>query len=619
MLALVAAAICAMAGWQWQQGNFDSIFGAPPTPVGQRLYRGFSPSEVKHIRISTSGTSATFSLNPDGWQAATPWEDRMDPRAAVALIHFTLGLRVEDFASEDKIDPIKAGLKDSAVSIRLEDAQHTPLAKYKLGRLTPWKAEMEGLEQAVPTVFVQPRDKNHNHHIYACTGDMALWFKDGLKLLRDHRPFYFNPMTLRNIRIRSQQGDLTLGRETPQSPWRIVKPLDLPTDPAAMKALLEGLYELQAVKVSDRAAITLPVNDSAIKTRQIALVSFSGETETQLEIFPPETAESHEVKAIVSDRRHTVFDLPLKPEPGLVSLADLPLTVNELRDPTLTHLNIQSLRSISIQPATGPEIVISRNPPRPWMVGTDGLAGEANEENLYALLKAVTTSRAIGFVSDAATDFTPWGLTRPFLTVRMLGADRQCLELRFGIDAKGRVFVNRLGTPTVMRVEAALVDAIAVHSYEWRHARVWSLDRVNLMAIERQASDELPVVLKYKFNEESWQAESKGQALTRELDAPRANFMLSVLEGLKATRWLSPSDDAAATALASPSLSMAVIEKTVNDQGDFSGMNTRKVSFAPSSPGPNPGFYYGRLSTGPHPFLISQEVYQKLAGELFEK
>jgi hypothetical protein len=170
-----------------------------------------------------------------------------------------------------------------------------------------------------------------------------------------------------------------------------------------------------------------------------------------------------------------------------------------------------------------------------------------------------------------------------------------------------------------MRVEAALVDAIAVHSYEWRHARVWSLDRVNLMAIERQASDELPVVLKYKFNEESWQAESKGQALTRELDAPRANFMLSVLEGLKATRWLSPSDDAAATALASPSLSMAVIEKTVNDQGDFSGMNTRKVSFAPSSPGPNPGFYYGRLSTGPHPFLISQEVYQKLAGELFEK
>lgn len=619
VVALVAAALCALAGWQWRQGNFDTLFGAPPTPVGQRLYDAFPPGAVKHIRIANSGTSATFSLREGGWQTVTPWADRMDPRAAVGLIHFTLGLRVEDFAADDKIDPLKAGLKDSAISIRLEDANHLPLAKYKLGRVTPWKAEVDGFEQPVPTVFVQPRDKNHNRHIYSCTGDMTLWFKDGLKLLRDHRPFYFNPVSLRKIRIRAQQGDLTLGRESPQSPWRIVKPLDLPTDPAAMKSLLEGLYELRAVKVADRAAITLPANDNAVKTGQIALVAFNSDTETLLEIFPPETPDAHEVKATVSDRPNTVFDLPVKPEPGLISLADLPLAVNDLRDPTLTHLNIQSLRGISIKPATGPEIVVSRNPPQPWMVEIDGTSSEANEENLYALLKALTTSRTIGFVSDAATDFAPWGLHHPFLSLRMLGVDNQGLELRFGMDTKGRYFVNRLGTPSVMRVDESLVATIAVRPYEWRHSRLWSLDRVNLIAIERKPAAAPPLLLKYKFIEESWQAESNGQDRSDALDPARANFMLSVLEGLKVARWLAPADAAAATALTNPSLSLSVIEKTVNDEGDFAGLVTRKLTFAPAATGPNPGFYYGRLNTETHPFLISREIYQKLAAEVFEK
>ena len=49
-----------------------------------------------------------------------------------------------------------------------------------------------------------------------------------------------------------------LGREKPDSPWRVVKPLDLATDAAAIKLLIEGLYELQAIRVLDRAAVTLP-------------------------------------------------------------------------------------------------------------------------------------------------------------------------------------------------------------------------------------------------------------------------------------------------------------------------------------------------------------------------
>jgi hypothetical protein len=688
ILALVAAAVCAVAVWQWREGNFDSVFGAPPTPAGQRIYQSFTPDQVRHIRITSNGVTATFALKENGWQASTPWTDRMDPRAAVGIINFTLGMRVEDVARLDEIDPAKAGLAETAVNIRLENSDHKPLANFKLGRPAPWKAEFKDIEEPQPTVFVQPRDKDHKRHVYVATGDINPWFKDGFKFLRDHRPFYFNPVTLQKIRIRSQQGDLTLARPVSESitapnplqeirnrfltadtdgdslvsraewlamkdynlddalkhqkfdsadsnrnqqlspdeftnaflgAWRIIKPLDLPTDPVAMKTLLEGIFELHATKVSDRTAVTLPAGDTAVKTEQIALVTFGSETETLLEIFPPETPEANDTKATVSNRPDTVFDLPLKPDTGLVSLANLPREVNELRDPTLTHLNIQALRGISIQPSTGTEILISREPPQPWMATVNGVSAEANEENLYALLKAVTTSRAIGFESDAATDFTPWGLHRPILTLRFIGQDNQGLELRFGIDGKGGFFVNRTGTPTVMRVDESLVSSIAVRPFQWRLSRLWSVDRVNLVGIKHIRGTESPLILKYQFNPEGWQAERDGKDLSDSLDPTSANYMLSILEGLKVSRWLSATDENALAALKNPSLSLTVTEFTTDDQGENTGIMDRTVTFAPASPGDNPGFYYGRLDKDPNPFLLDRDTYQKIAIGLFEK
>jgi hypothetical protein len=93
--------------------------------------------------------------------------------------------------------------------------------------------------------------------------------------------------------------------------------------------------------------------------------------------------------------------------------------------------------------------------------------------------------------------------------------------------------------------------------------------------------------------------------------------MLGHLEGLKVSRWLATDDEGALKALAAPTLTFSVIEKTLNDQGDFTGISNRSVFLAPASPGANPGFYYGRLSTEAHPFLLSADSYQKLAVELF--
>jgi hypothetical protein len=352
---------------------------------------------------------------------------------------------------------------------------------------------------------------------------------------------------------------------------------------------------------------------------QIALTPLGGDKETVLEIQPPDNPEARLVGASVSERPDTWFELPLKPEPGLVSLSDLPLTLNELRDATLTRLNIVSLKGISIQPSTSAPILITREAPQPWMVLINGIAREANEENLYALLKAVTTQRAAGFESDAATDFTPWGLDRPILVIRFLGTDNQVLELRFGLDKSGNLFVNRLGTPTVMRVDPAMLSSIAVRPYEWRHARLWSIDRYNLSSIERRVGEGPSLILRYKFADESWQATSDGENVDAQLDPQRANYLLGILEGIQTARWLAVDDEHADIALTSPTLVFNIVEKSMNDEGESGITIQRRLMLAPIRSGPYSGFYCGRLNTEPHPFLIEPEIYDKLSAALLEE
>ncbi|RYD18750.1 MAG: DUF4340 domain-containing protein, partial [Verrucomicrobiaceae bacterium] len=554
ILLLLAAVACGLAGWQLSGGTFDSVLGAPPTPVGHRIYAeynakqkefvpAFAPADVKHIRISQNGVIASFDLTDKGWQATTPWKDRMDPRAAVQIIDFTLTMRVEDVAHRDKVDAQKAGLGETGVDIRLEGANHKPLARYKLGRPAPWKATVKDIDKPVQTVFVMPRDENHKSHVYVCTGDITELFKDGLKVMRDHHPFYFNPLALSTVRIKAEEGELTLARENPKAEWRVTLPDNLPTDRKAVISLLEGLYELRGLRLSDRTAVTPPTGTTPGKSWHIGLTSFGSDAETLLEITPPdaETPEAKEVKATVSDRPGTVFDLPLKPDPKYVSLASLPLAVNDLRNPKLTNVTAETkelLRRITVQPATGSEIVLTRTPPQRWKVTIDGQEQEANEGRLLILLKMAVEARATGFVSDAATDFTPWGLDKPMIKVQFATENAaETIQLAFGTDGKGNYFVNRVGTPTVMKVDQELVETIPRRPHEWRASRIWSLDRNNLRAIARRTGNEPPLMLLYDFKSEEWTANSNRVDLTSSLIVSRANYLLGVLEGLSVTRW----------------------------------------------------------------------------------
>jgi len=619
LLALLATIICGVIGWQLKDGNLDAILGTPPIEPGKLLYSGFKPDDVARITVESAGIHAEFVKENGIWKSATPPHDRMDPKAAAGIIGFTLGLNVTDYAPSDEIDRNEVGLRDTCVHLELADASGESLSRYRLGNRTPLLTENPQTGHTVHNFYVMPRERGKKDYIYACTGDISGLFKDGMRLLRDHHPFYVNPLALQKVRLRTNSGELTLGREdptaeTPNPPWRIVKPMDLRTDRERIVALLEGIVQLNALKVVDRTSVTLPATDATTKTIQIGVTNFGQEQETLLEVYPPESADATEALATVSDRPDTVFYLPLKPVPG--SLANLPASVNDLRDRALTHLNIDAIRAISLTPLTGSKILLSIDPPKPWQAEINGKTGDANELRLFALLKALG-SKVIGFESDTAPDLALWGLDKPFLVIEVIDRSNQTLRLNFGMDDRGGVFVNRQGTPSVMRVERSILAGISIQPHEWRDALLWSIAGVDLESVQRTVRSEPPLDLTYNDAMELWRGKIGETDVTDRIDPIKAKAMLNAITGVYVARWLPVADAAADAALANPVFTLTTAEKIVDELGDDTGRkNIRTLTLAPI---PDSADYYGRLSGEPHPFVIDRDTAFRLGTDPLEK
>jgi hypothetical protein len=617
-IAISALALGAVALWQLRDGNLHRMLGQPPTVIGKKIFPEFDPNEAMSIRLKSGGVEAAFIKTAHGWQASKPWNDRMDARAAIAIIGFTSSTMAEDFVDRDKLDPDLSGLGATSHDVRIMNAKGETLAYYRLGRKTPWEylSQAEGAKPA-PTIYLLPLERGKKSHVYAATGDILPLFKDNFKYLRDHRPFYFNPLNLQKIRIKTSEGELTIGREKLDSPWRIVKPIDLATDPTTMKNLLERLFELQALKISDRSEVTMSTERANPNKIEISITDYGSNVEKILEIFPAESTTARTALAIVNDRPDAVFDLPLKSEPELISISDLPLTVNELREATLTNLNIASIRGIAIESVAAPTILVSREPPAPWIVTVDKREQIANEQRLFELLKAVTETRALAFVTDSAPeDLSPWGLDKPILKLVFLAGNHQSLTIRFGLDTKGNLYAMRKGSTSIMSLDVEFLEKIAVRQHEWRHARLGSFNRVDLMSLKRQEMQAEPLELSYEIKDDTWKAKRGGNDVSANLDPLKANFLMGVIENLEVKNWLSEDDEEAASALENPFLKFEIQQHLVDDFGDNTGEVTEIISIGVNKTN---GKIFGKKSSENLYFSLSDETVLKLSIPLLDE
>lgn len=651
-LLLLTAAVVATVSLGHKGGGLKQIFGTRYTPVGANLFHidHADLDKIHRIQLSGNGVQAECVFENGLWRVKRPWDDRMDPRAAEAILQFTLGTRVVDVIPEGKLDTSKIMLKEGTIGIHIEDKEGKSLARYVLARKTEWTEINPETEQEDSTVFIVPGENNPGNYTYAATGDIHPIFKDGLRHLRDHHPLLFNPLGLHTIHIDGSEGELLLSRTSPQSPWRITKPGELRTNPDAVTKLINDLVKLRALRVTNPAEVTLPSEDTPGR-RRIALKHFGQQSEVVLEIYPPKLAESDTVFATVSDRPGALFELPLKPiaptplaetpkpllerDPltgallpakqaaqveSVVAVSTLPDTVNELRNPMLTNLDVTSLQGILIAPATGAQILLARDPGKGarWHYRTaSGKMELANDFSLARLLRAATTTKVLSFVSDAAVDLAPYGLDRPSLSLRFVSFGNEGFELIFGRSGDGTWYAMRTGTTTVMKLDDQFIREIGTNLWQWRQPAVWAFSQVDLTGIDRKVEGQPPLSLEYRWAEQLWKAKINGIDRSAELATERANQLLKLLSNLQTENWLSPDDLDANRALARPVMSFDLVVKTVDEEGEFSGTKRLTLTLAPASDSPDNRIFYGRTGSDPHPFQLGVDTVRRLAVDLF--
>ncbi len=618
----------ALTGIYLVRGNLDQIFGVPPTPIGERLYTDFTPQDITQIHLSSNDAKAAFSRIQGVWMMTSPVKDRMDPRWAKTLIDFTLATRAADVIPNEKIDNTQAGLTDGMISVRLGDQNGKARARFIIGRRTGWQHFDAQTQETVPTIFLQPRDRSRKSHIYACTGDIRPIFKESFRFFRDHQPFLFAPSQLDKIHVKSAASEFVLEGQGDRIPWRITKPQKLATEPEEMKQFIEaGLFSLRAIRLMDRAKVNLPSNPEAIDLA-ITIHSKGQEHPVTLSIYPPADDKATTVFATVSDRPNTVFELPLRPYPDLISLSELPLrNYNELRSQKLIDLDHKKLQAMEIVPRQLPEIRLQRPPRGLWqIIPDDGPPTPLNEAALYQFFKIITSAKVAGFLTDSAfltdeaQDQIRYGLHDPLLTLRFVSGDQQVTQLRFGRSQDGSLCAHCDSSDTkntIVKMPDDFLSTLPLRLRQWKDTRLLAIAPMDFVNLERTLPQQPTVRLSYRDRDESWEVYQNGEDVSAKLNPSRAAKLLEVLGDLRVNRWLSESDADALQALEKPAMTMNLISRQLNEFGESTGLSNKTLEVTPVSMQGKSEFFYGRLSGTNDLFVIDRRTALLLALDLF--
>ena len=370
--------------------------------------------------------------------------------------------------------------------------------------------------------------------------------------------------------------------------------------------------------------------DDSAHSQEIAIHSAGVEEDFVLRIYPPEKEDDTVALATVSDRPDSVFYLPLTSNiPNLISLSQFETGVNDLRSKTMTHLNGPQLKSIIIRPHGRPDTLLTRTKKTTWRVLRKKGYEAANENAVIDLMTAVTRDNVEKFVTDAATDLSPYGLNAPMIQLGFLSFNNEGMRLAIGREPKGdKIYAHIVGKPNIWKISYETLGKISIHPWQWRTSHVWHIPPVDIKQIEIEKKGQPPVTLDYSFFTEQWKAtrgkEGEKKDATSELNPHRANTLLGHLESLTTNKWIGPAHPQAVNALKTPDTIIRIHIQRVDDNGLDAQPITKTLKIAHTK---GNLIYFAKVETTPKGsesegeesyFLLNAEMIQKLYVKLFE-
>lgn len=675
LLLLVTFAAIGVAVLLTIDGNLSRVIGRTAFSAGERLfpYTREEINEISWMRINCGGDVAEFRRKPNGvWWCEKPWDDRMDPRAAAAILQYTYSTTIVDALPLHKIDSASLkefGVKTTPITLTLKEMssdgrKSSTLARYTLGSQAPWQVDDPENKTTDDTTYMQTDFYGRDTRILVGTGNILPLFKSGIRQLRDHRPLLIHPAMPASIEINNKGQRIALERESPHpaSPWKITYPLSLDTDPEMMDILLGTLQKLTAVRVYNPEETSVPdMTDDQVTT--VSIRNFTGRLAADgkslakevlpvtLRIYPPSDHGnlSELVKATVSDRK-AVFELAQttssnKEVPGV---RNIPLDLSLLRSKHLTDIGDYKITGLSIRKSLQDYPTIVRFVPgdektgqkATWMFTAEGSRyQEVNPDHLISLLKTIKLGKVAGFASDKATDLSVYGLDTPLLTLTMSLLPKPNEEPRppvtvfFSKGTDGSWYGRQSGKPTVFMLDRAYMKDFLANGLAWKKKLLLAFNRYDLkeMHLERIGSGG-PLILKFDRLDDSWTAVKDGRNETLNINPNRANRYLDELEKMEVLSWLPYTDANAHEALKNPVFRLKLVLQVYKDVQP-AARNEGGVTFAaepeteekiismeiaPAGEAGYSRFYYGKINTSPYYFILNMDSVRLLGANLAE-
>lgn len=651
------------------EGNLSFLIGYTAFGKGERLfpYSGKEMSEISWMRVAdTHGTAEAYRLPSGVWWMSKPWNDRMDPRAAAAILNFTYSTSIIDALPMNNTvrnSMREFGVETNPVHITLKKTSDdgdsaTTLARYTLGSTAPWKVDDPTIKDKTDdTTYMQCDYYGRNNRILVGTGNILELFKNGLSLLRDHRPFLLAPLGSadpnqpQEISIRNKkQPPVVLTRESLQSPWLISAPLPLKANLSNVANLVNNLQLLAATKVYDAKDISLPnyPQDDLVK---ITVRTFTSKDPVTLTIYPPDSPNSSTVKATVSNRQ-AVFDLSIKGNQHVPGVRDIPMYLAQLRSPYLMEINRSKLVGISIRgkDRNGFPLILrlqegdkNHSVSSRWYYSAEGNNfTPASEEQLFNLLTTLISCPVVGAVSDNPSDPAIYGLANPEYTITIGYKPQeppitpQTLFIGQGAD-KSTWYASIDSKPSVYQIGDEFMQAIRMDDLSWHPRKLFNFSRLNLKKITTTETGKQPLALAYDHLFDSWSATRNGEDVTRDINPNRARYYLNALEKMHVDQWLPYTDQNAARALEHPTFTLRLdMEEKIGederlnvieqpDNNTFTQLPipeekiSRKSVILEIAPSRSNYYYYGRISTSPYYFMLDATNVKLLYSSVYEQ
>mgnify|MGYP000006915778 FL=1 len=617
----------------------DKIFGAPAIKIGEKLFDTHLLDKTRQINMAnTNGVDVRIAQTGHFWSTTEPWNDRADPMYVKAIFQFTSSLVVKDVIDRDNVELDDFTLEEGSIRITMSDSDGSKLCDYKIGRTTAWKIPSDDGKRMQQTIFIRLADKEKKNKIYICTSNATAaihsLFSSNFERFRDHHPLHFSPKFLDKISIQNEESEIVISRPNLNAGWMITKPDELQIDIKATKQLFIDLAQLNALKVEDRSSVTLPTAAADASHAQEISIHFADQAEDiTMRIYPPANEDSKIALVTVSDRPDTVFHLPLTKSaaiPGTPSLALLQSGVNDLRSKNMVSMDGKQLKTIIIRPGGLQDILLQRETQSAWKVRhLDGWR-PANTDTLIRLITAFTQDKIVNFITDAATDLSPYGLDQPLLLLGFKSFNGDTIQIAIGRGAQNpedqnrKLYARILDRPNIWEISNETLGKIALHPWQWRTSHAWHIPDVDIKKIIIHRKKEPVVELTYNSFSDAWTSKTEGKESSTRLNTDRAKLFLKQLTSLKASRWIGPMHPGAMKAIASPDTVIKVHVQEFNDDGTAHATVVKTLKIAHTS---GRLINFAKIDSLPvgrdrdHEasyFFLSPEVITKLHVNLFE-